>query len=267
MNFQVQVSKDDSAIVPLIKERSLPKQDQAVPYKITIPSLSTGSSITVVVDVILFRAIFPFPSEITQSENQLVKFIGNAYIFSPYSAKTQTTTFTLPNTNIESFSRITPTNSADKVLTYGPYPDVAAFTYAKVEIHYENNGPFLTVAELERVIEVSHWGNIALEEHIHIKHIGAFVGWHKCTIKINLCVYYLGAALKGPFSRYDFQRSSGPSAVKSYITLLPAAAQDVYYRDEIGNISTSNARVEEDFVSLELRPRLISRLECFFPPT
>lgn len=81
----------------------------------------------------------------------------------------------------------------------------------------------------------------------------------------QICVYYLGAALKGPFSRYDFQRSSGPSAVKSYITLLPAAAQDVYYRDEIGNISTSNARVEEDFVSLELRPRLISRLECFFP--
>ena len=69
-----------------------------------------------------------------------------------------------------------------------------------------------------------------------------------------LCV---GAALKGPFSRYDFQRNSGPSAVKSYTTLLPAAAQDVYYRDEIGNISTSNARPEEDLVSLELRPRCV----------
>lgn len=65
--------------------------------------------------------------------------------------------------------------------------------------------------------------------------------------------------MKGSFSRYDFQRNpnSGLNAVKSYTTLLPAAARDVYYRDEIGNISTSNAREEEDFVSLELRPRCV----------
>ncbi len=69
----------------------------------------------------------------------------------------------------------------------------------------------------------------------------------------------LGATLRGSFSRYDFQRNpnSGPSAVKSYTTLLPASAEDIYYRDEIGNISTSNARNEEDFVSFELRPRSV----------
>ena len=71
------------------------------------------------------------------------------------------------------------------------------------------------------------------------------------------CACIVGASLRGPFSRYDFQRNpnSGPSSVKGYTTLLPAAAQDVYYRDEIGNISTSNLREEEDYVSLELRPR------------
>jgi oligosaccharyltransferase complex subunit alpha (ribophorin I) len=37
---------------------------------------------------------------------------------------------------------------------------------------------------------------------------------------------------------------------------LPELAADVYYRDEIGNISTSNLRQEDDGdVSLELRPR------------
>jgi len=87
------------------------------------------------------------------------------------------------------------------------------------------------------VIEVSHWGNIAVEEHVHILHEGA--------------------KLKGSFSRYDFQRNpqSGPSSVKSYKTILPAAAKDVYYRDEIGNISTSHLRDDEDYVELELRPR------------
>ena len=38
-------------------------------------------------------------------------------------------------------------------------------------------------------------------------------------------------------------------------TVLPASANDVYYRDEIGNISTSHLRVLEDSAEVELRPR------------
>lgn len=67
-----------------------------------------------------------------------------------------------------------------------------------MSVHYENNAPFLTITNLERLIEVSHWGNIAVEETIDLKHCGA--------------------ALKGPFSRYDYQREtqSGVSSVKSF---------------------------------------------------
>ena len=36
---------------------------------------------------------------------------------------------------------------------------------------------------------------------------------------------------------------------------MPASAKDVYYRDEIGNISTSNLLEHHDHVELELRPR------------
>ena len=169
--MQVQVGKDTTA-VPVIKDRPLPDQKEVAVYKVNLPSLSPGSSVTVLVELVLFKAILPFPLEITQSENQLVRFTGNSYVYSPYQSKTQSTTFTLPTTNIESFSRVVPTNSAEKTLTYGPYADVAPFSYAKVDIHFENNGPFLMVAELERIIEVSHWGNVAVEEYLHIKHIG-----------------------------------------------------------------------------------------------
>ena len=56
--------------------------------------------------------------------------------------------------------------------------------------------------------------------------------------------------------RYEFQReSSGVSSVKNFKTLLPAASKDVYYRDDIGNISTSHMRVMDDAVELDLRPR------------
>lgn len=37
--------------------------------------------------------------------------------------------------------------------------------------------------------------------------------------------------------------------------MLPASARDVYYRDEIGNISTSHLHETEEGVELELRPR------------
>merc|ERR1712059_218586 len=91
------------------------------------------------------------------------------------------------------------------------------FTAGEMVIHGENNAPMLVVSNLVRAVEVSMWGNIAIEETIDVVH--------------------KGASLKGSFSRYEFQReSSGVSSVKNFKTLLPAAAKDVYYRDDIGNI-------------------------------
>ena len=74
---------------------------------------------------------------------------------------------------------------------------LAFSTQADVTLHFENNTPFLTVTEMTRVIEVSHWGNIAVEE--------------------TLDLYHSGAVLKGSFSRYDYQRQQdGVSSVKSF---------------------------------------------------
>ncbi len=65
----------------------------------------------------------------------------------------------------------------------------------EVVVHYENNAPFLAVSTLLRHIEVSHWGNIAVEETID--------------------AYHGGAKLKGSFSRFEYQREqSGVSSVK-----------------------------------------------------
>jgi oligosaccharyltransferase complex subunit alpha (ribophorin I) len=67
----------------------------------------------------------------------------------------------------------------------------------EVKVHYENNSPFLAVSNIVRVIEVSHWGNIAVEEVIDM--------------------YHTGAKLKGPFHRIDYmKRVGGVSSVKSF---------------------------------------------------
>lgn len=39
-------------------------------------------------------------------------------------------------------------------------------------------------------------------------------------------------------------------------TILPAAARDIYYRDVIGNISSSSLKVRAESVEVDVKPRL-----------
>lgn len=199
--------------------------------------LDSGRTVTVTLEKVLIKSLIPFPSGITQKEKQFVRYFGNHYFYSPYSTTKQKTDVILASKNIESYTKLKPVTQSDTTIKYGPYDSIQAFTLDEMVVHYENNSPFLTVTRLERLIEVSHWGNIAIEEQIEIKHTGAL--------------------LKGPFSRYDYQRdvSTALHSIKSYRTILPASAHNIYYRDSNGNISTSTVRSHKEWTELELRPR------------
>uniref|UniRef100_A0AAQ5Z7J8 Dolichyl-diphosphooligosaccharide--protein glycosyltransferase subunit 1 n=1 Tax=Amphiprion ocellaris TaxID=80972 RepID=A0AAQ5Z7J8_AMPOC len=207
-------------------------------YKVHLPSsLAAGAQLKAKVEMTFSHVLKPFPTHITQAERQLVVFQGNHYLYSPYPTRSQTTRVRLASKTVESYTKLGNPSKTDEIIEYGPFRDVAPFSEDTMKIHYENNTPFLTISSITRTIEVSHWGNIAVEETIDLRHTGAI--------------------LKGPFSRYDYQRQSdsGISSVKSFKTILPASAQDVYYRDEIGNISTSHLQVLDDSVEVEVRPR------------
>ncbi|XP_051966930.1 dolichyl-diphosphooligosaccharide--protein glycosyltransferase subunit 1 [Xyrauchen texanus] len=207
-------------------------------FEAKLPSpLAVGRKLRVKVEMVLSHVLTPFPTHITQAERQLVVFQGNHYFYSPYPTHSQTTHVRLASKTVETYTKLGNPTKNDEAIEYGPFKDVPPFSQDVMKIHYENNTPFLTISSITRTIEVSHWGNIAVEETIDIRHTGAY--------------------LKGPFSRYDYQRQSdsGISSVKSFKTILPASAQDVYYRDEIGNISTSHLQVLEDSVEVEIRPR------------
>lgn len=207
-------------------------------YSVTLPSsLSPGAKTKVIIEAVYSHVLQPYPTQITQAEKQFVTFEGNHYFYSPYTTTSQTTRVKLASRNVESYTKLGNPSRSDDTIEYGPFKDIPAWSHDPLKIHYENNSPFLTITSMTRLIEVSHWGNIAVEETVDLKHTGA--------------------SLKGPFSRYDYQRQpdSGISSVKSFKTILPAAAQDVYYRDEIGNISTSHLLILEDSVEMEIRPR------------
>lgn len=199
--------------------------------------LEIGGNIKIELQLTLTHELEPFPKEIVQQEKQLVKFTGNVYLYTPYTVTKQVTKVILPSKNIRSYSKIKAHSLKDTVITYQIGEKTGGFSREDFMVHFENNNKFLTVTKMERLIEVSHWGNIAVEETIDLLHTGAL--------------------LKGSFSRYEYsmQHGSGQPSVQSFDTILPAAAADIYYRDEIGNISTSHIRVKKTSVDVNLRPR------------
>lgn len=200
-------------------------------------ALKPKNILNVDIEIVLTGLVTPYPEEIKQKDKQFVQYFGNHYVYSMYKVTSQKTTLQLGTKKVESFSKLNPTSQIDTTIVYGPYKNIEPFSMHKLSVHYENNSPFLIVSQLIRSIELSHWGNIAVEESIELRHEGA--------------------KLKGSFSRYEYQKESqsGVSSVKSFRTILPAAASDVYYRDEIGNISTSHFRSLSDSVEVDLRPR------------
>ncbi|XP_002075156.4 dolichyl-diphosphooligosaccharide--protein glycosyltransferase subunit 1 [Drosophila willistoni] len=211
------------------------KSNGGLQYVITFGSSSAHQII--LVETVSTKNIMPYPEEIKQHEIQFAKYVGLVHLYSNYETYSQKTIVKLGTSNILSHTQVKPFSTATDKLIFGPYENIKALSKQELVIHYENQTPFMTVKNLERTIEVSHWGNIAIQESIQLAHSGA--------------------KLKGSFSRYDFQKDgrSSQSAIKSYRTILPSSASGVYYRDTNGNISTSNMNSLNDFIDLELRPR------------
>ncbi|KAJ8920650.1 hypothetical protein NQ315_004789 [Exocentrus adspersus] len=232
------ISVKDSLKDDLKLERLTDENENKVFYNVNLKQpIGPGRTTTVTLEEVLTQSLLPYPSSITQKEKQLVRYFGNHYFYTPYVTTKQKTEVTLNSRSVESYSKLKPVSQSDSTIAYGPYSNIQPFTEDQMIIHFESNAPFLTVTRLERLIEISHWGNIAVEENIEIRHTGA--------------------KLKGPFSRYDYQRDSSSThhSIKSYRTILPASAHSIYYRDSNGNISTSTVRPRKDYIELELRPR------------
>ncbi|KAI3948527.1 hypothetical protein MKW98_019277, partial [Papaver atlanticum] len=197
-------------------------------------TLKPGETVTVEVLYVLTRSLEPFPEEISQSEPQLVYFRDSAIILSPYLIKEQTTFVKTPSSNVESFTRVEPTNRAGAEIKYGKYDNRTPYSYSPILVHFENNNAFLVVEELVREVEISHWGSLQITEHYT---------W-PMLVHVIMAVEYQ--------SRPSI---SGVSSFKQLIARLPPRVHSVYYRDGIGNISTSHLRTSNSKSELEIEPR------------
>jgi len=97
-------------------------------YRVDLPSgLDAGKEITVDVDSSYSHSLLPYPTHITQSEHQFVKFVGNVYFYSPYRTESLTTAVACATSNIESYTKERPVSSSEKTITYGPYESLEPF--------------------------------------------------------------------------------------------------------------------------------------------
>ncbi|KAI3650616.1 hypothetical protein MP228_004097 [Amoeboaphelidium protococcarum] len=216
-------------------------------YKVNLNSVVSNEKSkqpVIVVDIVYTHGMVPMPHEIEQNDKQKVVWYGYALMPSKYKTLKQKVKIMLASSTIDSFTE--GGVKSGKAITYGPYDEAVESkdSWKPISVHFVNNSPFVTVTNLVREFWVSHWGgNLAVEEWYYIRHDGA--------------------KLKGQFSRIDYalnQMQLHQTAVVNQVHIdLPAHARDVYYKDDVGNVSTSTFKPSPGFSSkpssLDLRPR------------
>jgi len=192
---------------------------------------------TIKIITVLTDVLEPYPAEIFQLERQLVKLVDSHYYYSMYPTSAQKTIFKLASSAVESYTRKVPHTSRGSTISMGPYLDVEPQAYSRCVVHYENHAPFAKLKTVRTDIEVSHWGSVSVEEVIELEHAGA--------------------KLKGGFSRFDYQmrRTEDSHSFRSLLAVLPGEATSIFYRDQIGNISSSELRRVETEIEMEVQPR------------
>jgi oligosaccharyltransferase complex subunit alpha (ribophorin I) len=207
-------------------------------FAIDLHAPLTKASSPMHVDIFLTftYTIKPHPDTVSQGEQQMCVYEANVYHFSAYPTTSQSTDVKLGNRKMESYTRLAPVSHDGLRIDYGPY-QTDAFAFHELRIHGANSAPFINMHWLERDIEVSHWGNVAFEE--------------RCLLRNT------GAQLTGGFSRLDFTASQSrmraygqhaPPIDGSYNEIsafLPKDATGIYFRDAIGNVSTSHMRYDK----------------------
>ncbi|RUP50168.1 Ribophorin I [Jimgerdemannia flammicorona] len=238
----VEASNKKSGTQLEVKKDSFDSEKLIQYYKVILQQpLQPQEKDTITLKVVYTHVLSSLPKHIPQVAKQFLVYTGNVFVFSAYTSEKQKTVVKLPTTTVVTYTNNEGTvTKTGNLINYGPFNSISPHQHTRLYVHYEGTKPLLTFSRVRRELEVSHWGgNLAVEEHFELKHDGA--------------------RLKTQFSRVEFQQSAHVHAqtavLKSLTFTLPAGASDPYYRDEIGNVSTSNFRSTPRGATLELRPR------------
>ncbi|WIA09458.1 hypothetical protein OEZ85_008859 [Tetradesmus obliquus] len=207
-------------------------------YQATFKSaVKKGATVDLDVVATVTGVFKPNPAKIAQGEKQYVEYYDNLYLLSPYEVTEQSSTVLLPTSDVRSFSPQDGGSKSGSKVSYAALGKQGPWAVQQLKVHFHHDKPFKRVNSLVREIEVSHWGNIYVEETYEIQNAGS-----QHTGKFSRLTY-----AHSP----DGKTNSFPD-VKAH---LPAAAHSLYYKDIIGNISSSDTTHTSRETLIEVRLR------------
>ncbi|KUI66298.1 Dolichyl-diphosphooligosaccharide--protein glycosyltransferase subunit 1 [Cytospora mali] len=217
-------------------------------YRIKFPEpLKAGEQQTLSITYYYTSAYYPLPAAIGQEDQQFLVYQTSAYTPSAYTTSKQKTEIKFSSADIPDYTKLPGSGDVSEYpqrqgskLTYGPYDELPAGAEQPIEVRFQFTKPVIHVSDLERDIEVSHWGgNVAFEE--------------------RYTMYHRGANLSSQFNRakWQQQRYYVPTsfALSELSFPLPPSSVDPYYYDVIGNVSTSKFRSGKREALLVTKPR------------
>jgi oligosaccharyltransferase complex subunit alpha (ribophorin I) len=162
--------------------------------------------------------------------------IDDAYYPSLYHTKKMKSTFEVgESATIIKATEIESGEVRGRSIRYGTYKNIEPLKSHPVYIYVDYDDAIPVFTEVKRTITLSHWRGINIEEE------------YKLLNKIS--------ALEGEFGRLDFSPWKIKHSINNLDCKLPVYTRDLYYTDEIGNITTSNAYRANTEVEFVIEPR------------
>lgn len=181
----------------------------------------------------------PYPKERKQSESPKVLVTIPETIVSCYNVEEEESSVMMATSHVV----VKKAGKRDfeqqkQTLQLATQKNVAPFSADIFQVQVIMNQPIVRARSVIRDIHVSHWGHVRVKEVYDV---------------IND-----SPSIKGEFSRLQTMMNPEAGMQGAAHTLkakVPAAAFDIRYRDEIGNISTSRMASSGSWIALALEPR------------
>ena len=201
-----------SSVVDTSDESTMALLSDSIFYVVALPKVlksdNGASSQQLQFTIAYIHQLQPLPKQIKKTSKQFVVYEANKYFFSPYKTEKFGSKYSFASDKFKSYTKFRqlasypnaythsehrPAAEVDgKKITYGPYKDIEPFSNTQtVRFHFQFHQPYLTMTEVVRDIEISHYGDVRIEESFLLNHDGAKlkgayeVGMYD-RVKINL---------------------------------------------------------------------------------
>ncbi|KAH8922462.1 hypothetical protein BT69DRAFT_1263373 [Atractiella rhizophila] len=224
-----------------IREVGFEEESRSYIYAISLPSSSTSTPRHITLSLLHTRPSVPHPPTLPQTadSSQFMLWTGSLNLGLPVhsppaelSIKVKTPTprirqHSVTNDDEKRWTSKLPTGSNTVSFSLRDLDDLPTKQWIG-RVHYEASEPVIVFRDLERIVQVSHWGNS--------------LGVSEAMTLVNA-----GPKLEGHFSRLAHQsalflkRTTSLSHVLTSLSfVLPPSIKNPYYIDTVGNVSTSN---------------------------